>query len=192
MPRILRRYILPILVFCLAGYVSNAQKPPQIDFSGIVLGADSIPVPDVAIINPRTGKTVRTNEEGFFHTQMDEGDSLLVYHIAYRRVFLHFRDNLKKFVLIPEIQELQTVIVTENEASARDKAEKLSSDIVNVALSKKLEGFDKKSRQDYFYETNAIHNRAFSEHFGPTFHLSFGQIAHFLSKIGGKKRNKKK
>ena len=180
-PFLLQVFFLISTVVCLA------QKSSMIDFSGIIMANDSVPLPNVSIINLKTGKTVSTNEEGFFHTIMAEDDSILVYHISYKRMFLHFNDNLHKFYMVPDAQELPMVNVIADSKSIQEKAKALSSDIVRIALSKKLEGYDKQSRQEYFYGANGSHNKAFSPYFGPSVHLSISQIARLFS---GKKKVK--
>lgn len=180
-----------VFIFLISGFAGLTQNPDRILMSGIILDADSIPLPDVAVINVRTGKTVRTNSDGFFETTMAEEDSLLAYHIAYKRLFISSEDNARTLVMFPETHELLQVEVTEDSEAAQKKADKLSEDIMRVAPLKKLAGYDHKSRPDYFYEENGSHNKAFSPYFGPTVRVSVGKIGEVLSKISRKRQLKK-
>jgi hypothetical protein len=180
-----------VFIFLISGFTCLAQNSDRFLISGIILDADSIPLPDVAVINVRTGKTVRTNSDGFFETTIAEEDSLLAYHIAYKRLFISYRDNAKIFVLVPETHELLQVEVTEDSEAAQKKADKLSEEIMRVAPLKKLEGYDHKSRSDYFYEENSSHNKAFSPYFGPTVRISPGKLGAGISKLSKKRQLKK-
>ena len=98
-----------------------AQNPKQILVSGIILTVDSIPVPDVSIINVWTGKTVRSNTSGFFQTEITENDSLLVYHIAFQKQFITENENGRYILLEPEIQELMQVDIIDSKELERKK-----------------------------------------------------------------------
>lgn len=180
-----------VFIFLLSGFAGLTQNPNPILISGIIVDADSIPLPDVAVINVRTGKTVRTNGNGFFETAMAEEDSLLAYHIAYKRLFISSKDNARTLVMFPETHELLQVEVTEDSEAAQKKADKLSDDIMRVAPLKKLTGYDRKSAQEYFYEENGSHNKAFSPYFGPTTRVSVGKVGEVISKISKKRQLKK-
>jgi len=172
--------------------VCTAQTSNPINFSGIILSNDSVPLPDVAIVNPTTGKTVRTNGEGFFQTQIGKNDSLFVYHIAYKRIFLHLKDNNGRLYMIPEAYDLHGINVYEDSASIKKKMDVLSSDIKRIAFSKKLEGYDRTSRQENFYFDNSVRRKAMSPYFGPTAGISFGQIAKLFGKLKKKKEKKER
>lgn len=180
-----------VFIFLLSGFAGLTQNPNPILISGIIVDADSIPLPDVAVINVRTGKTVRTNSNGFFETAMAEEDSLLAYHIAFKRMFISSKDNARTLVMFPETHELLQVEVTEDSEAAQKKADKLSEDIIRVAPLKKLTGYDRKSAQEYFYEENGSHNKAFSPYFGPTTRVSVGKVGEVISKISKKRQLKK-
>jgi hypothetical protein len=180
-----------LFIFLISGFNGISQTPGFVEVSCIILDSDSLPVPDVAVINTRTGKTVRTNAEGFFQTKITETDSLLAYHIAYKRLFITPKDNGRTLILYPETHELLQVEVTEDSERALKKADLLSKDIMRIAPLKKLEGFDKKSRQDYFYEENGSHNKAFSPYFGPTARISVSKVGGVISKISRKRQLKK-
>ncbi|MDP2113948.1 MAG: hypothetical protein Q8K69_07805, partial [Bacteroidota bacterium] len=71
----MRFILIPFFFFFVFEVYSQHTK--ETILSGIVVGNDSIPVPDVAIINIRTGKTKRTNANGFFQIEIALEDSLL-------------------------------------------------------------------------------------------------------------------
>jgi hypothetical protein len=161
-----------------------AQNPTQILVSGIILTLDSIPVPDVSIINVRTGKTVRSNTSGFFQTEITENDSLLVYHIAFQKQFITEKENGRYILLEPEIQELMQVDIIDSKELERKKMEELSNDIKQQVPKEKPTGYDLKSRQSYFIDENGSHNKGFSPFFGPTFRIPLGEIANIVSELG--------
>jgi hypothetical protein len=154
------------------------------------VSTDSVPVPDVAIIDIRTGKTVRTNAVGFFQTALAVGDSLLIYHIAFKKQFITEKNNARQIILEPEIQELQQVDVTDN-GKEKENLEQTISDIKRIAPLEKLSGYDKKSRQSYFIEENGSHNKGFSPFFGPTVHIPFGKIGDLVSEFGKRHQQRK-
>lgn len=177
-----------MIIFIVQSFLCSGQRPPLFDFSAIILDRDSLPVFGAAVFNPRTEKTVRTDTNGFFCTQIAEGDSLLVYHIAYKRRFLHLSDNCMRLQLIPENYRLDEVTIYEDSASIAKKMDILAQEIITKALSKKLEGYDKTSRQDRFYFDNSVRAKASSPYFGPTVGISFTQIAGLFRKL--KRRDK--
>jgi hypothetical protein len=158
--------------------------------SGIVIGTDSIPIPDVAIINTRTGIAVRTNSEGFFRTEIAAKDSLCAFHIAYKRFFINEKDNGKYIVIEPDIQELMQVNVTNKNKQEQKNLDKTLNDIKRLAPMKTIPQYDMESRQSKFIEENGSHNKGFSPFFGPTFRIPFEK----LTAVAGtsEKRQKKK
>jgi hypothetical protein len=101
----MRYILLAILMFLFVRTYSQQSGKTQI--SAIVVDADSIPIPNVAIICARTGKTVRTNAKGFFQTEISADDSLFIHHISYKWRFANEKDNGKLIILEPEIHELK-------------------------------------------------------------------------------------
>ncbi len=184
------RFILLIFALHLFSQ-TDAQPSGKIMLSAIVLNTDSVPVPDVAIINSRTGKTVRTNPYGFFQTEIGMEDSLLVYHIAYRKQFISEKNNGKYIILEPEIQELMQVDITDKKEKELQNLEETLNDIKRIAPKEKPTGYDLHSRQDFFYRDQGTHTKGFSPFFGPTQTVPLGEIAGFFSKIKQKKQRKK-
>ena len=159
--------------------------------AGIIVDADSVPIPEVAVINTLTGKTVRTNTKGFFQTEIAGNDSLLVYHISYKKRFIGEKHNGKYIVLEAEIQELMQVDVTDKSEQETKNLEETVNDIKRLAPLHKLEGFDLKSRQNYFIEQNGSHTKGFMPFFGPTFHIPLGKIIGLVTVNEEKRRRKK-
>jgi len=85
---------------------SFAQPSGKIHVAGTVIGNDSVPIQGVAIIDIQTGKIVHTDRNGNFHMELPLKDSLLIYHIAYKKQFVNSNDNRKYFMLQPEVHEL--------------------------------------------------------------------------------------
>lgn len=187
MKTITLKRIFILFIFVAQSFFCLAQRLPTFDFSAIVLDQDSLPIFGATVVNPRTGNMVKTDKKGFFCAKIAEDDSLLVYHIAYRRRFLHLSDNCLRLQLIPENYRLNEVTVYEDSASIARKMDAIVQEIRTKALSKKLEGYDRTSRQDRFYFDNSVRAKASSPYFGPTANISFGQIAGLFKKL---KRNK--
>jgi hypothetical protein len=82
------RFLLLIITVMLV-FECYSQPVRKIQLFGIVVSPDSVPVPDVAIMNIWSGKIVRTNANGFFRTEISDEDSLLVFHIAYKKQFIN-------------------------------------------------------------------------------------------------------
>lgn len=185
----MRFFLLTFSLFIVSQCYS--QSIGKVVLSGIILGADSIPVPDVAIINTRTNASVRTNSIGFFQTEITADDSLMAYHIAYKRRFITEKDNGRYIVMEPEIQELLQIDITNGEAQELKNLEETVNDVKRLANEKKMDGYDLKSRQNYFYELNGSHNKGFLPFFGPTFHIPFGKVVALIAGTDEKRQRKK-
>lgn len=182
--------ILLLLIAFLSVLHSFSQPVKSILMSAIVISPDSVPIPDVAIINARTGKTVRTNSTGFFQAEIMEGDSLIAYHIAFKKRFIHETDNIRHLVLEPEIQELLQIDVTDQEQEKKN-LEQTVDDIKRLAPLKKLSGYDLKSRQKQFIEDHGSHNKGFSPYFGPKTQVPLEKIGGLVSNLTKRRQLKK-
>lgn len=185
----MRFIFLAIAAFVLVS--GHAQPIRSTILSGVVIDMDSIGVTDAAIINARSGKTVRTNSEGFFQTEIAGDDSLLIYHIAYKRKFITEKDNARKIVLEPEIQELMQIDVSDKKEMEQKNLKETVDEIKRLGPMKKLEGYDLKSRQSVFVDEHGTHNKGFSPFFGPTVRIPIGKIGEIISERQKKKQLKK-
>lgn len=107
---------LPILLFVFFGYNAFSQELPDstIIFSGYVFDADSIPVEGAYLLNCRTLKAVSTDNNGHFRTRITIGDSLVINHISYNRIFVHgnaSNKNENAYFLSFRPYELSPIIV---------------------------------------------------------------------------------
>ena len=168
-----------------------SQIPGKILISGILINNDSIPIPDVAIINSRTGKTVRTNVSGYFQTEIEPNDSLLIFHIAFKKQFVGEKDNCRVIILKPEVQQIMQIDVTHNKDREQNKTDQIIEDVRRLAPTKTNSDYDQKSYQKRFIAEHGSHEKAFSPYFGPTTHLSTGEITRQISKIKKRKELKK-
>lgn len=184
------RFIL-IPFFFLFVFECYSQYAKEKILSGIVVGNDSVPVTDVAIINIRTGKTSRTNANGFFQTEIALEDSLLVYHIAYKKRFINEKHNGRYIVLEPEIVELMQVDISDKNEKELKNLEETVNDIKRLAPLEKPEGFDAKSRQSYFYDQHGSHTKGFSPFFGPTVRSPIAKIITLVAGSEEKRQRKK-
>ncbi len=168
------RFLLTI-VFVFAVFLSIAQPSGKIQVSGTVVDVDSFPVQGAAIINVKTGKLIHTDKDGHFMAEFSEKDSLLIYHIAYKKQFINSTDPRKKFVMEPEVHELKQVNVTDKGKSGNKNLDSMMISASQLAQKKKLTGYDEKSQLDYFVDQNGSHNKGFSPYFGPSFGIPFGK-----------------
>lgn len=168
--------LIMLLIGILMVTQSNSQPFRKYLISGIVVSMDTVPVSEAAIINIRTGKTERTNANGFFQTEITEDDSLFVYHIAYKNKFIRLNDNGKLIFLEPEIQELMQVDITNKTLKERKNLQQTIGEIKQLAPQEKLSGFDLKSEQEYFIEQHGTHDNAIRPFFGPTFHVPLEKL----------------
>lgn len=168
------RFLLIIASFFFILQI-HAQPSGKIKVSGIVLSNDSIPVQGAAIINVQTGKLIHTDKKGFFQSEFAVKDSLLIYHIAYKKMFVNKNDNRKYFVLEPEIYELLQVDVSDKSKQEKKYLDSTMISVNQLAPKEKLTGYDKKSTMNYFIEDNGSHTKGFSPYFGPTFNFNFGR-----------------
>ena len=165
----MRNYIFVVLL--LFTFECYSQVTDKILISGTVLSSDSVPIPDAAVINIWSGDIVRTNSNGFFQIEIYPGDSLLVYHISYKKLFISKNTQGGYIILKPEIHELLQVNVHDKSAQEQRNLQQTVDDIKRLVPLNKLTGFDIKSIQDYFADENGSPNRGFSPFFGPTFNI---------------------
>ena len=162
------RYLITIMgiIFVLNSY---AQTLDKFHVSGIVISSDSVPIPGVAIIDIHSGKIVHTDNKGNFHMEFPLNDSLLIYHIAYKKQFINNNDIRKYFVLQPEVHELMQVDILNKSRLEKQFLDSTLFSIKQLAPQKKLTGYDKESRMQYFVDENGSLNKGFSPYFGPRF-----------------------
>ncbi len=180
------RISLLIIAFGVAGFCCTAQTPKRSLLSAVLISPDSMAIPDVAIINVRTEQTVRTNTNGFFQVEIEAGDSLITNHIAFRKRIITEADNARTLILEPEIQELLPIDVTSEKNQEEQQMKEMAQSINQIAKQKKLDGFDRKSRQTYFYDQHGSYNRGFSPHFGPTVGIPLWKITRLFKRKSGK------
>lgn len=184
------RSFLLVVVLCIA-FNGYSQSTGKIVLSAIVVDADSIPIPDVSIMNFRTNRTVRTNADGFFQTEIAADDSLLVFHIAYKKRFISEKNNARIIVMEPEIQELNQINITNKYAQDQKNLEETVKDIKRLAPLKKNTEYDMKARQNKFIEANGSHNKGFSPFFGPSTSTSLQKVAGVVAGTKEKRLRKK-
>lgn len=176
---------------CLGILRAYSQSPRSTLLSAVVVDADSLPVPDVAIINTRTFHTVRTNESGYFQTEIAEDDSVFIHHIAYKRRFANESDNGKIIVIEHQVNELKQVNITDNAKEELKNLQKTMKDIKRIAPTKKLTDFTVNSRHKLFVEQNGSHTRGFMPFFGPTTTIPLEQIISLVAGSEQKRQRKK-
>jgi len=184
------RYLFLVFTIFIV-YNCYPQPNGNVILSGIVVDTDSIPIPDVAIMNIRTYKTVRTNADGFFQTEIAAEDSLLAFHIAYKKRYISERNNARYIVMEPEIQELNQVNITNKYEQEQENLKETVKDIKRLAPLKKITEYDMKSRQNKFIDANGSHNKGFSPFFGPTIHSPIAKIATLVAGSEEKRQRKK-
>ncbi|MFQ3213302.1 MAG: hypothetical protein ACJAT1_001899 [Marivirga sp.] len=89
----------------IAQETTDNEPTKVIQFTGVVLNADSVYIPGVHIYTPVYGRGTSTNVYGFFSMPALEGDSLIISAIGYK----------KSFYKIPKIngQTLKAIISLE-------------------------------------------------------------------------------
>jgi hypothetical protein len=89
----------------IAQETTKNETTKVIQFTGVVLNADSVYIPGVHIYTPVYGRGTSTNVYGFFSMPALEGDSLIISAVGYK----------KSFYKIPEIkgQTLRAIISLE-------------------------------------------------------------------------------
>jgi len=167
--------ILLTIVCALFVLLSYAQPTSKVKISGIVTDTDLIPIQGAAIINVKTGKITRTDKNGYFQTEFSVKDSVLIYHIAYKKQFVNSNDIRMKFVLEPEVFELNQVDVLDKSRQEKKNLDSTMISVNQLAPKKKLTGYDEKSTLEYFVDEKGTHNKGFSPYFGPSFQIPFGK-----------------
>lgn len=170
----MRSLLMVINVILFFGCYSQPIR--KIEYSGIVVSPDTVPVSDAAIINIWSGKIIRTDANGFFHTMITSDDSLLVYHIAFKKQFIN-KNSIGKFIILqPEIQKLIQVDLKDKREQKQKNLEQTIKDIKRLAPAKIIEGYENESRMDYFVFENGSHNKGFKPFFGPTIVIPITKI----------------
>ncbi|HET6557084.1 MAG TPA: hypothetical protein VFG54_07190 [Prolixibacteraceae bacterium] len=169
--------ILSLIITLLIVLQGYSQTDQEIRISGIIADADSIPIPDVIVVNSRTLNIVRSNPQGFFQSSISGNDSLFIFHVSYKRRFISEKDNGRVIILEPEINELKQVDVTDKYLQELKNLQQTMEDIKRVAPLKKLSEEEMKSIQTRFVEQHGSHNKGFKPYFGPKVRLPFWKIA---------------
>lgn len=169
--RIISLFITFLIVF--QGYSQTEQGIP---LSGVIVDADSIPIPDVIVVNTRTLNVVRSNNQGFFQSRISANDSLFIFHVSYKRKFISEIDNGNVIILESEINELNQVDVKDEYLQELNNLQQTMKDIRRVAPLQKLSEEEMKSIQTRFVEQNGSHNRGFMPYFGPKVKIPFWKI----------------
>jgi len=179
--------MLPLLMVLQA----YSQTEATVIISGIVADLDSVPIPDVVIVNARTGHTVYSDQKGFFQTHITGNDSLFIYHIAYQRRFITEKDNGRTIILQPDMNEINQVDVNGDYMQELKYLQQTLEDIKRTVPMEKLSEEEMKSRETRFVEQHGSHNKGFMPFFGPTMHLYFGKIAQ-MAGLDKQSRERKK
>ena len=164
------RYLITIIGLILV-LNSYAQPSGKIHLAGTVISRDSVPIQGVAIIDILTGKIAHTDKNGNFHMEFSLKDSLLIYHIAYKKQFVNSNDNRKYFMLEPEVHELMQINILNKTKLEKRYLDSTLFSIKQVAPTVKLTGYDKRSSMQYFIDENGSLNKGFSPYFGPSFNI---------------------
>ncbi len=82
----LKRFLPFVFVLSLAGCLHAQKEPTVIQFTGVVMGQDSLEViPGVHVYLPKGGRGTTTNPYGFFSLPVIEGDSVVFTAVGYKR-----------------------------------------------------------------------------------------------------------
>lgn len=165
-------FLFICMLFLVQGF---AQTQSKIKLSGVILNTDSVPIQGVAIINVKTGKTSHSDKKGYFESEFAVNDSLLIYHISFKKQFVNSLDSRKRFVLEPEEHVLMQVDILDKNRKQQEYLDSTMISVKELAPKQKLTGYDKKSKMSYFIEENGSHTKGFSPYFGPSFNLNFGK-----------------
>lgn len=173
----MHKLMLLITIFWV--FQANAQNGQEILLSGIIVDVDSVPIPDVIVVNSRTLSVVRSNPMGFFQTPISENDSLFIFHVSYKRRFINEKDNGHVIYLQAEINELNQVDVTDQYLQELKNLQQTMEEIKRVVPLKKLSDEEMKSIKTRFIEENGSHNKGFSPYFGPKVKIPFWKMVQF-------------
>lgn len=185
----MRLLILALSLLLVAPAYSQPFRKSLI--SGLVVNADTVPISDVAIINVRTGKTARTNASGFFQTEINDEDSLFVYHIAYKNKFINKQASGKLIFLKAEIQELEQVDVTDKFRIQKKYLFQTVEEIKRQAPLKIYPENDDEMRQLEFTQEHGSHDNVIRPFFGPTFKIPLENFTSLIFKTEEEKELKR-
>lgn len=90
----------PLFLFCfslIAIQIQAQDYTPKkiILFQGYLQANDSVPVENAYLINYRSMKIVTTDSTGYFKTWAEEGDSLMINHLALQPKVIHANNKPK-------------------------------------------------------------------------------------------------
>jgi len=116
--------LIPVLSFSQTGEDQTAL------YSGYVLDEDSVPIGNAYLISFRTTKIVTTDSLGAFRIRLQKGDSLMVFHVSFKR----------KIVLADTLSKIRSLIVLQKEfhlimeVTIRDQKQELINLEKNVQI----------------------------------------------------------
>lgn len=102
--------LLSILVL-LSCKLASAQNKAIKKFKGKLVNELGKPVSDAYIINYRNYHGVTSKSDGSFGIYTQEGDSMVVSHISYKRQIIHAADTDSTFVLTIAPFEISPIII---------------------------------------------------------------------------------
>lgn len=131
-----------VLILCLISSTNSKAQDSTKIFEGYIYAEDSLPVENAYVINYRTQKIVMTDENGYFHTPMQVGDSLMINHVSLSPTVIHANTGpafLNVFVVDFKMYTLKTCVLRSQEKTRDMK--NFETNIAKIYDSLKKEGF---------------------------------------------------
>ncbi len=140
------KVLLSLSLIFLASYVGFSQSesstdPKVIQFTGVVIDRDSMPIPGVHIYTPIYGRGTSTNSYGFFSMPALEGDSLLISAIGFK----------KNSYVIPEVkgQTLKVIFTLQEDTTILNEVQVYNMPPTADAFKKAILAMQLPSQYDY-------------------------------------------
>ena len=131
-------FVLIPFAFPACSFAQEAKDSTTL-LSGIVLDEDSLPVENAYLIRFSTTSYVTTGNTGKFTISLQRSDSLMVYHLSYKRLVLRvedFKNRKDTIILKKEIHIIPEVTINDHQR-----------DLIN--LQKNMEGIRVTLKQPY-------------------------------------------
>ncbi len=135
------KYVFFLIAFALpfCSFAQESKDSTVTLLSGIVLDEDSLPVENAYLIRFSTTSYVTTDNMGEFNINLQRDDSIMVYHVSYKRLILKkedFSSGKDTIILEKETHMIPEITINDHKR-----------DLIN--LQKNMEGIRTTIKQPY-------------------------------------------
>ncbi len=170
-----------LMLFCIAMSVSAQREKKLIQFSGIILSADSTlePVPYVSVYDKTIKRATFADYTGFFSMVVQAGDTIMFQSVGYKKTIYMIPDTLKqsRYTMV-QLMRPDTVVLKEVNVHPWPTRDQFAQAFMDLSLPKN--SFDR-----YRENMTLAELRAANTDFGDALSCYDSQMSTEYSKLYG-------